>query len=331
MLDKIFLDVLGVKLEKFQRISYADAIGLYGSDKPDLRFKMLLQDVTPVLSQGTFEAYKGKTIKALLVPGKAQETSRKKMDEDNLLAQKFRVHGVSFFKFLSGGAESSLTKYFTPEILAELKKQTGAQEGDLLIVGADESADKISVALGALRVKYGHELGLCDPNVFKPEFVLDWPLFEREEDGHYESLSNPFTRPRDEDLKYLDSDPTKVLSYAYDTIINGLELSSGSLRIYDGELQKRVFNLLGLSPEDIKKRFGFFVDAFRYGTPPHGGFAIGVERLCMILCKTDNVRDVVAFPKNLMAADAMCEAPNDVPSENTDLLGIDVKPQFRTK
>ncbi|MCI2068875.1 MAG: aspartate--tRNA ligase [Bacilli bacterium] len=324
MLDKVFKDVLNVNLEKFTRISYMDAINIYGSDKPDLRFEMKLSNVTSILQKGTFEAYQGKTIKALVVPSYATKASRKKMDEDNNLAKKFRVHGVSFFKVENGALEGSLAKYFTPEILNELAVFLKAKEGDLIIVGADEEEGKISVALGALRSAYGKELGLTDPNVYKPLFVLDWPLFEREDDGHYESLSNPFTRPRDEDLPLLKTDPTKVLSYAYDTVINGLELSSGSLRIYDGNLQKEVFELLGLSKDDIKNRFGFFVDAFNYGTPPHGGFAIGVERLSMVLCQTDNVRDVVAFPKNLQAADMMCQAPSSVPEENLKILGIQV-------
>lgn len=324
MLDKVFKDVLNVNLEKFARISYTDAINIYGSDKPDLRFEMKLSNVTSILQKGTFEAYQGKTIKALVVKGYASKASRKKMDEDNNLAKKFRVHGVSFFKVENGALDGSLAKYFTPEVLNELAGFLKVQEGDLVIVGADEQESKISVALGALRSAYGKELGLTDPNVYKPLFVLDWPLFEREDDGHYESLSNPFTRPRDEDLKYLKTDPTKVLSYAYDTVINGLELSSGSLRIYDGNLQKEVFELLGLSQDDIKNRFGFFVDAFNYGTPPHGGFAIGVERLSMVLCQTDNVRDVVAFPKNLQAADMMCQAPSEVPDDNLKILGIQV-------
>ncbi len=325
LLDKVFKDVLDVTLPKFARLSYADAINLYGSDKPDMRFGMLLNDVTDLLGNEGFEAYHGKAVKCLLVKNVAKETSRKKMDQLNDLAKKFRVHGVAFFKFEGGVFASSLAKYFKKETLDELAKRVQAEENDLLIVGADESNDKIAVALGAIRSYYGKELGLTDPHVYKPLFVLDWPLFEREDDGHYESLSNPFTRPRDEDLKYLDTDPTKVLSYAYDTVMNGYELSSGSLRIFDGNLQKKVFELLGLDDNAIKERFGFFVHAFDFGTPPHGGFAIGVERLSMILCATDNIRDVVAFPKNLQAADVMCSAPSYVPKENTDILGIEVK------
>lgn len=194
----------------------------------------------------------------------------------------------------------------------------------MIIVGANEDNETVSTALGAVRLKYARKLGLCDFNVYVPLFVTDWPLFGREND-QIVSLSNPFTRPRDEDLKYLDEDPTKVLSYAYDTVINGVEISSGSLRIYDGSIQKKVFELLGLNDQEIKEKFGFFVDAFNYGTPPHGGFALGVERMAMLLCQTENVRDVVAFPKNLNACCPMCGAPSVVPTENLDLLGIAVK------
>jgi aspartyl-tRNA synthetase len=327
----IWKQVLNYDLPSFKRISYADAIGLYGSDKPDLRFDMKLSDVTSILSQGTFEAFKGKKIKALVVKGWGEKISRKDLDKDNEEAKKFKVHGVSLFKVEKGAVAGSMAKFFSEEELKAFKELTKAEEGDAILVCADESEYKASVALGALRNEYGKKLGLTDPDVFIPEFVLDWPLFEREEDGHYESLSNPFTRPRDEDLKYLDTDPTKVLSYAYDTIMNGMELSSGSLRIYDGKLQKKVFEILGLSDEDIRYKFGFFVQAFDYGTPPHGGFALGVERMCMQLAKTDNVRDVVAFPKNLQAVDAMCDAPSYVPDENLDLVGIEVKEQYKVK
>jgi aspartyl-tRNA synthetase len=155
-------------------------------------------------------------------------------------------------------------------------------------------------------------------------FVINWPLFEKTDDGKYESLSNPFTRPNDEDLPYLDSDPTKIRSTSYDTVLNGVELSSGALRIYDADVQSKVFELLGLTDEDIEKRFGFFVRALKYGVPPEGGFGIGVERLAMELAGTDNVRDVVAFPKNLKAYEPMSECPSRVPSADTDILGIKV-------
>jgi len=324
LLTDVWSKVIDYKLPKFTRISFAEAISKYGSDKPDMRFDMFIQDVTDILSKGEFKAFEGKKIKAIVIPNTADTASRKVQDQDVNIAKKFKTHGVSFFKVNSGEITGSLGKFYTPEILKELQERTNAKENDLIIVGADENEDQMCIALGAIRLKYGRQLGLMNPDVFAPCFVIDWPIFGWE-DGEVVSLSNPFTRPKDEDLKYLETDPTKMRSYAYDTVINGSELSSGSLRIYDGELQQRIFELLGLEKEDIKERFGFFVDAFAYGTPPHGGFAIGVERTAMLLAKTENVRDVVAFPKNLSAVDTMCEAPSKVPQESLDTLGIQVK------
>jgi len=324
LVSNMFEKVIGYKLPKFERISFKDAISLYGSDKPDMRFGMLIQDVTDILTKGEFKAFEGKRVKAIVVPGYADKCSRKVQSKDIDLAKKYKTHGVSFFKVVGGNVTGSLSKFYEQSQLNLLLAHLDLKDNDLVIVGADENEDKMNVALGALRLKYGRELGLMNPDVFAPCFVIDWPIFG-EEDGKIVSLSNPFTRPRDEDLKYLDSDPTKVLSYAYDTVINGSELSSGSLRIHDGELQQKIFELLGLSEDEIKNRFGFFVDAFNYGTPPHGGFALGVERLTMLMAKTENVRDVVAFPKNLSAVDTMCEAPSSVPKENLDILGIQIK------
>ena len=324
LLSEMFMKVINYQLPPFKRIAFKDAIAKYGSDKPDMRFEMLINDATEILAHGEFEAFQNKKVRALIVPNFASSCSRKMQSQDIDLAKKFRTHGVSFFKVIDGKISGSLTKFYTPNQLNQLIAKLGLKENDLLIVGADEKEEQMNIALGAIRLKYGKMLGLMNPDVFAPCFVIDWPIFDRE-NGEIVSLSNPFTRPRDEDLKYLDTDPTKVLSYAYDTVINGLEISSGSLRIYDGKLQQKIFELLGLSEEEITKRFGFFVDAFNYGTPPHGGFALGVERLAMLLAKTDNVRDVVAFPKNLSAVDTMCDAPSSVPKENLDILGIAIK------
>ncbi len=331
MLHHVFEKVLNVELPEFARISYYDAINNYGSDKPDMRYGMLLKDVSALLGSGEFAPYKGEFIKALVVEGQAEKVSRKKMDEINLTARKYKIHPFAFFKVESGALTGSLCKDFSPKTLEAFLQAVGAHDGDLIVVSADGDLVRGASALGAVRCDFGQELGLRNPDIFKPLFVLDWPLFERKEDGTYESLANPFCRPRDEDIPLLDVDPTKVMSYAYDTVINGYELSSGSLRIFDGKLQQKIFELLGLKDEDIKKKFGFFVDAFRWGTPPHGGFAIGLERLCMILAKTDNVRDVVAFPKNLKAEDVMCDCPSSVEQSALDLVGIQVKPDLGPK
>jgi aspartyl-tRNA synthetase len=323
LIKTLFKRIDNVDLPNFYRMDYADAINLYGVDKPDMRFEMLLQDVS-FLSQSGFKAYEGKTVKALVVSGFGDKVSRKAMDADNLTAKKFRVFGVSHLKVENGTLEGSVAKNFSDDAKARLLKDLALKDNDLVILCADANPAFACAALGALRNEYGAKAGLIKPGVYKPLFLLNWPLFEREPDGHLESLSNPFTRPIDEDLPFLDTDPTKIRSTSYDTILNGVELSSGALRIHDAEIQKKVFQIIGLSPDDIEKRFGFLVTALKYGVPPEGGFGIGIERLAMELAGTDNVRDVVSFPKNLKAFEPMSACPSPVPTADTDILGIKV-------
>jgi aspartyl-tRNA synthetase len=289
-----------------------------------MRFEMLLNNVTDIMSKSGFKAYEGKVVKALVVPNYADKVSRKNMDLDNLTAKKFKVFGVSHVKMENGVLTGSVVKNFSADSQEKLIKKLNLKNNDLVILCGDASFSNCSYALGALRSEYGHKLGLDKKNVYKPLFLINWPLFEKEADGHYESLSNPFTRPIDEDLPLLDTDPTKVRSTSYDTILNGVELSSGALRIHDSEVQKKVFEILGLSADDINSRFGFLVKALKFGVPPEGGFGIGIERLAMELAGTDNVRDVVAFPKNLKAYEPMSDCPSFVPTADTDILGIKV-------
>jgi aspartyl-tRNA synthetase len=331
MLTYVFKKIKNVDLPKFARISYADAIRLYGSDKPDMRFEMFIQDVTESLKNSGFKAYDGKTVEALKVPGIADKITRKDQDNDNIQAKKFRVFGVSHLKFTQGALTGSMVKNLSAESQTLLVRQLDLHENDLVILCADSKASNACWALGALRCQYGKLLGLTRKDDYKPLFVLDWPLFEKEPDGHYEALSNPFTRPVEEDLPLLDTKPEDIHSTSYDTILNGVELSSGALRIYDSAVQKKVFEILGLTDQDIESRFGFLVKALQYGVPPEGGFGIGVERLAMELAGTDNVRDVVAFPKNLKAYEPMSQCPNTVPTDDTDILGIKVQPDLATK
>ena len=326
LLKHVFKKIRNIDLPDFKRLSYADAIHYYGTDKPDRRFDRLIKDVTPILSDCGFKAYEGKSVKALLVPSLAKETTRKQRDLDNVLAKKFRVFGVSHLKFENGQFTGSIIKNIHPDALEKLKEEVKPNEDDLLILCADAKEDYACWALGALRSYYGKKLGLTKKDDFKPLFVIDWPLFEKEPDGHYEALSNPFTRPIDEDLPLLETAPEKIRSTSYDTVLNGVELSSGALRIYDSNVQKKVFEILGLTQEDINERFGFLVQALEYGVPPEGGFGIGVERLARELAETDNVRDVVAFPKNLKAFEPMSQCPSPVPSADTDILGLKIVP-----
>ena len=324
LLKYVFKKVKNITLPDFYRMDYETAITRYGSDKPDMRFEMLIEDVTSSLEGCGFKAYEGKKIKAIKIENYASNITRKNQDEDNLLAKKYRVFGVSHLKVVNGLFNSNITKNINPENLEKLAKQLCVQENDLVILCADEKEERACTALGALRNYYGAKLHLYSKDEYKPLFVINWPLFERDDEGNILSLSNPFTRPNDEDLHYFETDPTKMKSTSYDTVINGVELSSGALRIHDAKVQEKVFSLLGLSSEDIEKRFGFFVKALKYGVPPEGGFGIGVERLAMELAKTDNVRDVVAFPKNLKAFEPMSQCPSRVPEADTDILGLKV-------
>jgi aspartyl-tRNA synthetase len=308
-----------------RRIPYSEAVGVYGSDKPDTRFGLHLYDVKAILSQTEFGGYKdAEMIKAITVPGIAEQISRKAIDSLNLEGKKFGLGGIGVFKVIDDKLEGSLVKFLNEEQQKSLIEAGQAKTNDVILV-ASGNPTQVNFGLGALRSKYGHELGYVKPNTYDLLWVVDFPLFEKNiHDGSYQPLHHPFTRPTPETAQYLYSDPSKCLSAAYDIIINGYEAGGGSLRIYNEEMQKKVFNILGFSAEDITRKFGYFVGAFDYGTPPHGGIAFGLERLSMIICGTDNIRDVIAFPKNLKAACPMSSAPQPVDEQQLLDLGIEV-------
>lgn len=326
-LKRVFKETINVDISlPLRRLPYKIAVDKYGSDKPDTRYELFLNEVTSIMKNSEFSAYKdAECIKALVIPGVASETSRKVIDKLNLEVKKFGFNGVGVFKVTPNGIESSLTKFFKEETLKELIKEVNAKENDLILVLAGKH-DQVCFTLGALRCQYARELGYVKPNTYDLLWVVDFPLFEKDiHDGSYKALHHPFTRPTPETAKYLDSDPSKVLSAAYDIVINGYEAGGGSLRIYDQDMQNKIFNILGFSNEDIIRKFGYFVKAFEYGTPPHGGIAFGLERLSMIICGTDNIRDVIAFPKNLRAACPMSSAPQPVDDAQLEDLGIKIK------
>ncbi len=308
-----------------RRLPYKEAMDNYGSDKPDTRFDIKLQDVKDIFAESEFGGFKDvEAIKAIVVNGVASLTSRKVIDELTLEAKKFGLGGLSVLKVENEELTGSFVKFLSEAEKSALKAKLGFANDDIIIIAAGKY-NRVCPLLGALRLKYAKQLGLVKPNTYDLLWVVDFPLFERDvENGAITSTHHPFTRPRDEDLKYLDTDPTQILSYAYDIVINGYEAGGGSLRIYDQDVQKKIFSVLGLSDEDIKRKFGFFVDAFQYGTPPHAGMAFGLDRLTMILGGTDNIRDVIAFPKNLAAVCPMSLAPNVVDEEQLKELGIAV-------
>lgn len=326
-LKKVFKETLNYDLKTpLRRMDYAEAVGVYGSDKPDTRFDLKLFDVKDILSKSEFGGYSSaEMIKAITIPGIAETTSRKIIDNLNMEAKKFGLGGIGVYRVKDGLLEGSLVKFLTEDMQKALIKVDNAKDGDVILV-ASGKPEQVNFGLGALRSRYGHELGCVKPNTYDLLWVVNFPLFEKDiHDGSYKALHHPFTRPTPETAQYLYTDPSKVLSAAYDIVINGYEAGGGSLRIYDQDMQKRVFEILGFSQEDIMRKFGYFVGAFEYGTPPHGGIAFGLERLSMIICGTDNIRDVIAFPKNLKAACPMSNAPQPVDDAQLEDLGIEIK------
>ena len=325
-LARVFKEILGYEVKTpLRRMDYSEAVNVYGSDKPDTRFGLHLIDVKDILSKGEFNAYKeNEMVKCIVIPNQADKTSRKVIDKLNMEAKKFGLGGLGVFKVNGDTLEGSLVKFLNPEIEKEFINKVNAKSNDLILVAAGKPS-QVNFGLGALRSQYGHELGYVKPNTYDLLWVVNFPLFEKNDDGTYSALHHPFTRPTPETACHLYDDPSKCLSAAYDIVINGYEAGGGSLRIYDEDMQKQVFKVLGFSSEDIVRKFGYFVGAFDYGTPPHGGLAFGLERLSMIICGTDNIRDVIAFPKNLKAACPMSNAPQPVDQAQLDDLGIEIK------
>ena len=309
-----------------RQMTYKEAMERFGSDKPDTRFGIELNNIKDIFVNTTFAGYQSaQAIKAIVVPGVANQTSRKVIDSLTLEAKKFGLGGLTVLKKENGELTGSFLKFLLEEEKAALNDRLALKDDDLLIIAAGND-NRVTPLLGALRLKYGRELGLIKEGTYDLLWVIDFPMFERDvESGAIVATHHPFTRPRDEDLKYLDEDPTKVLSYAYDIVINGYEAGGGTLRIYNQDIQRKIFEILGLSDEEIQERFGYFVDALQYGTPPHAGMAFGLDRLAMILGGTDNIRDVIAFPKNLAAVDPMTNAPTSVTPEQLKELGIKIE------
>lgn len=326
-LKRLFKETIDVDIElPLRRMKYWDAMDIFGSDKPDTRFDLKLQDIKSYMTPTEFGGF-GAYVKGIVVPGVAEETSRKVIDSLSDEARKYRLKGVFVLKFLNGALEGSFLKFLTPDQQKGLVEGLGLKNGDILVFASHDDRRVIDFGLGAIRTLYGRQLGYVRPDTYDLLWVVDFPMFDPVEGqpGLYSAEHHPFTRPRDEDLPLLDTNPEEALAYAYDIVINGYEAGGGTLRIYDHDIQWKIFKLLGLSDEDVAEKFGWFIDAFRYGAPPHGGIAFGMDRLAMILNQTENIRDVIAFPKNLQATDPTSKAPQKVSQEQLDILGISVK------
>jgi aspartyl-tRNA synthetase len=361
----VFKNTINVDLpSRFTRLSYDEAMELYGSDKPDLRFNMPLQNFSPYVEKSSFQAFKdalangeterlaskakgvlsqGGGVKALVVPGKA-DYSRKQIEELEAAAKIYRAKGMAWMKVAAGPAtsttniattcqnsdscptlEGGASKFFT-ENAAEIIAGLGAKPGDLILLVADAKRKIANVALGAVRSKLGKDLGLCDPKRFELVWIIDFPMFEYNDDEkRWEAAHHMFTWPQEQYQASMESDPGSVKGDLYDLVLNGFELASGSIRIHDPELQKRVFNIVGFDPVEAEKRFGFLTEAFKYGAPPHGGIAPGLDRLVMLMAGETSIKEVIAFPKNSFAVSPMDDCPSVVDQKQLDELHLAIR------
>lgn len=330
LMKEIFKDIKGIELPEFKRIPYDTCMEKYGSDKPDLRFDMPLYNVSEVFSNTEFKVFEnclneGGIIQAMNVKNGADKFSRKQLDKLQDYVKVYDAKALANLKLTAEGFAGSVTKVLSDAEKEALRTMLNIEENDIVFFVADKKKVAQS-SLGALRVKLGHDLDLINKDAYEFLWVTDFPMFEYDEnENRYVAAHHPFTSPNLEDVDKLLSDPAHCYSRAYDLVLNGYELLSGSIRIHDQKLQEKVFEAIGMTLEEAHEKFSWFMDAFQYGTPPHGGVGIGLERLTMILAGTDNIRDVVAFPKTASASDLMAQAPSPVDPAQLKELGIETK------
>ena len=331
LIQRVFHDVMGIDIKTpLRRIPWREAMERYGSDKPDTRFGMELMDISDIAQGCSFKVFSGAVENGgsvRCINAKKAGLSRKEIDALGEFVKTYGAKGLAWMNFKEEGMASPIAKFLTEEEIAAITERTGAQTGDLLLFVADRNK-VVFDSLGALRLHLAHKLGLIDENRFDLLWVTEFPQFEySEEEGRYVAMHHPFTAPMDEDIEYLETQPEKVRAKAYDIVLNGNEIGGGSIRIHNAELQERMFRALGFSKEEAWNRFGFMMEAFKYGTPPHGGLAYGLDRLVMLLGKCQSIRDVIAFPKVQNASDLMSEAPSQVDEKQLEELGIGLLPQ----
>lgn len=331
LIAAIFKEVKGIDIAlPLRRMKYDDAIRYYGSDKPDLRFDMKIHDVHDIFQTTEFGVFQNalgedSSIVCIKVDGKSEEFSRKKIDALTEYIKTYKVKGLPYVKYENGEFISGISKFLSDDEKKALIEELELKDKDMLFFGADKK-NIVYTAIGALRLKLGKDLELINNDDYQLLWVVEFPSFEwSEEEGRYLACHHPFTAPLDRDVDKLLTDKAHCYSKAYDIVINGYEAGGGSIRIHDENVQEKMFQALELSQEDIEEKFGFFVEALKYGTPPHGGLALGLDRLTMLLSGTDNIRDVIAFPKTTSASDLMSECPNTVSNEQLNELAISVK------
>ena len=326
LIARVMKETKGIEVTlPFPRMKYDDAMALYGSDKPDTRFEMLLQDLTALVKGVDFKVFsEAPAVKAIVVKGAADNYSRKDIDKMTEVAKQYGAKGLAWVKVVDGELNGPVAKFLTG-IQANLTTALGLEDKDLVLFVAD-TLEVANATLGALRGRIAKELGLIDQDKFNFLWVVDWPMFEwSEEEGRYMSAHHPFTLPQADTAHELEGDLAKVRAIAYDIVLNGYELGGGSLRINQKELQERMFKALGFSVEEANDQFGFLLEAMDYGFPPHGGLAIGLDRFVMLLAGEDNIREVIAFPKNNKAIDPMTQAPSTVSAKQLDELKLQVE------
>ena len=336
MMRTMFKNVLGVDIpDPMPRMSWYDAMDKYGSDKPDVRFGMTIHEITDKVKGKGFSVLEDAAyVGAIAVPGGAEYT-RKHIDELTEWVKRPQVgaKGLIYIKLnADGSVKSSIDKFYSPDELKVIAEAVEAKTGDIVFVMSGDSNRKVQTMLGVLRIEMGNRLGLRDPKVFAPLWIVDFPLLEwSEEDGRFYAMHHPFTAPKPEHMNLFYSDKKedleRVCANAYDFVLNGTELGGGSIRIHDAEVQKRMFEVLGIGPEEAEYKFGFIIHAFQYGAPPHGGLAFGFDRVCTLFAGKESIRDFIAFPKNNQGRDVMIDAPSKIDQTQLDELSLDLRPQ----